>query len=75
MNLTAVEPGDIIKADVRGRAFYAVVEEKKLEKGSQTELRVTPITRNISYYHLEANQVTDHWRKAGRRAKAKASAP
>lgn len=70
MNLTAVEPGDVIKADVRGRVFYALVDEKKTTKGSQAELKVTPITPNISYYHLEANQVTDHWKKPRRRAKA-----
>lgn len=70
MNLTAVEPGDVIKADVRGRVFYALVDEKKTAKGSQTELKVTPITPNISYYHLEANQVVEHWKKPRRRVKA-----
>lgn len=70
MNLTAVEPGDVIKADVRGRVFYALVDEKRTVTGSQTVIKVTPITKNISYYHLEANQVTDHWKKPRRRVKA-----
>lgn len=61
MVMTGIQAGDIVEADVRGRRFYATVTEK-----AKGELQVLPITPNINYFHLKANQVIGHWKKAGR---------
>jgi len=65
LQLAAIEPGDIVQCDVRGRIFYGLV----VEKGNR-ELKLRPITANISYYTVTANEVKEHWRKGGRRRKA-----
>ena len=60
MNLTSVNPGDIVQCDVRGIKFYATVEETL--KG---ELSIKPLTRHINHYHVKATQVVGHYKKMG----------
>jgi len=53
-----IKPGDIVKCDLRGQMFYAVV----VTKGEQLEIE--PIDRRITYRHVTARQVVAHYRKA-----------
>ena len=62
MNISSVQPDDIVKCDVKGRVFYAVVTEAATPIG---DLAVSPITRE-TWRHVTARQVTEHYRKAGR---------
>lgn len=57
MRTTSVRVGDIVYANKRGRHFHA----KVLELAAGGTLLVEPIERNISYRHLEASEVTEHW--------------
>lgn len=62
MRIDQVLPGDIVRCEVKGRSFYALVEGRPYEEG----LPVEPITRGITYKHVTARQVTEHFRKMGR---------
>lgn len=62
MTLANVKIGDVVKCDVRGRVFYALVDGKP----DAGEVAILPIGRE-TYYHVAAEQVTGHWRKAGRK--------
>lgn len=76
MNISSVKPGDIVEVDVRGAKFLAYVDELVKEKGKQSSLRITPTTRNVTYYSCKANQVIGHYKKMKRArtgAKRKAS--
>lgn len=61
MNLAGIKAGDIIKADVKGRVFHAVVAGAPDVDG----LPVDPIQRGVTYRTVTAHQVTDHWRRTG----------
>lgn len=62
MTLGAVQSGDIVLADRKGRRFYAVVTGK-----GQRELKVEPIDRRVSYYSVKAREVVEIWHKRRRR--------
>jgi hypothetical protein len=62
MTLGAVQPGDIVLADRKGRRFYAVVTRK-----GQRELKVEPIDRRVTYHQVKAREVVEIWRKRRRR--------
>jgi NMD protein affecting ribosome stability and mRNA decay len=72
MRLTAIKPGDIVHVNKKGRLFYA----KVVGAGAVGTLRVQPLERNISYRHVTANEIVDHWshnvatRRADRRPPA-----
>jgi hypothetical protein len=57
MRLTAIKPGDIVQCNKKGRLFYA----KVVGAGVVGTLRVQPLERNISYRHVTANEIVDHW--------------
>jgi hypothetical protein len=59
MTLGAVNPGDIVLADRKGRRFYAVVTERR-----GRELEVEPIDRRVTYRHVKAREVLGIWRKS-----------
>jgi len=61
MQLQGVRPGDIVFCDVKGRRFYAEVQEKE-----GRELRILPLHSNITYFHVSARQVVRHYRLSGR---------
>jgi hypothetical protein len=68
VRLNAISPGDIVRVSVRGRVFHGVVRGVSAD-GVQLE----PIERNISYRHVKARDVLEHWAKRGRpRAEAAA---
>jgi hypothetical protein len=49
--------GDIVGLDVKGRQFFARIEE---EQGQ--ELKVKPITYNITYFTVKKRDVKAIWR-------------
>ncbi len=58
MRLTAIKPGDIVRCNKKGRLFHAKVVGAAATPGM---LRVLPIERNISYRHVTASEIADHW--------------
>jgi hypothetical protein len=57
MRLAAIKPGDIVACNKKGRVFHAKVKGA----GAAGTLLVMPIERNISYRHVTASEITDHW--------------
>lgn len=66
MNISSVKPGDIVEVDIRGSKFLAYVEELVKEDGKQSSLKITPASRNVTYYSCKANQVIGHYKKMQR---------
>jgi len=63
MRTRAVQPGDIVLVTKRGRIFHATV--RGIAAGGGFE--VAPIERGISYRHVKAAEITDHWARSGAR--------
>lgn len=61
MQLSAIQPGDVVLVDKRGARFHAHVTGKQ-----RGELRLRPIERNISYTTATATarEIVAHWRKS-----------
>lgn len=57
--LRGLREGDIVKCDVKGRRFHAVVRERRADGG----LNVTPIERGVNYFAVTARQVLEVWTK------------
>jgi hypothetical protein len=57
MRLTAIKPGDIVSCNKKGRLFHA----KVTGTGAMGTLLIAPIERNISYRHVTASEIADHW--------------
>lgn len=57
MRLAAIKPGDIVACNKKGRVFHAKVKGA----GAAGTLVIVPMERNISYRHVQANEITDHW--------------
>jgi hypothetical protein len=62
MTLGAVQAGDIVLADRKGRRFYAIVTER-----GHRELQVEPIDRRVTYHQVKAREVVEIWHKRRRR--------
>ena len=60
MRLNAIRPGDIVRCNKKGRLFHATVTGA----GPAGTLCVQPIERNISYRHVTAGEIADHWTHA-----------
>lgn len=58
--LGRVKDGDIVKCDVKGRLFYAIVRDGPHPKGKKL---IRPVDRNISYTSVSALQVKAIYRK------------
>lgn len=71
MRLEPIGVGDLIKCDVRGRIFLATVERLE-DDGS---LRIQPIARGVTYRHVRARQVIDHWRHGMRQVQRGPTVP
>ena len=75
MRTSSIRAGDIVCASKRGRLFHA----KVIEVDAAGSLLVEPIERNISYRHVQASEITEHWsrssstRRAAREPKAQAT--
>ena len=63
MRTRAVHPGDIVLVTKRGRIFHATVRGVAAGGGFE----VAPIERGISYRHVNAAEITDHWARSGAR--------
>ena len=61
MRLDGIGPGDIVRVGVRGRIFHALVRGT-----APGGLQVEPLERGISYRHVKARDVLEHWAKRGR---------
>lgn len=59
MTLGSVRAGDIVRCDLGGRVFYAIVEEK-IERA----LKIAPLSPTVNYRQVKASQVKGHWRKS-----------
>jgi mevalonate kinase len=57
MRLSSIKPGDIVRCNKKGRLFHA----KVTGAGVGGTLIVAPIERNISYRHIAASEIADHW--------------
>lgn len=68
MTLGSVHAGDIVLADVKGRRFYALVEEK-----ARGQLTVRPLDARISWRSLTSRQVVEHWHKSRRQTRRRSS--
>jgi hypothetical protein len=62
VRLDGIRAGDIVRCSVKGRVFHAVVRGEDLPRG----LQVHPIERGISYRHVGAHDVVEHWARRGR---------
>lgn len=63
MRTRAVQPGDIVLVTKRGRIFHATVRGVAAGGGFE----VAPIERGISYRHVKAGEIVDHWARSGAR--------
>ncbi len=60
MRTSSIRAGDIVYASKRGRLFHA----KVVEVDAVGTLLVEPIERNISYRHVQAAEITEHWSRS-----------
>ena len=63
MRTRSVQPGDIVLVTKRGRIFHAIVRGTAAGGGFE----VAPIERGISYRHVKASEITEHWARSGAR--------
>lgn len=66
MNISDIKPNDIIRCDVRGERFYAIVEKPvKLDKElNRRVMLVSSLRGSIPARLISARQVVSHWRKS-----------
>jgi hypothetical protein len=53
----SIHPGDIVLVNRRGRMFHAKVRGDAADGA----IVVDPIERGISYRHVRAREIVDHW--------------
>ena len=66
MRTSVIVAGDIVYCNKRGRLFYARV----LDVDAGGTLRVEPIEHNVSYRHVDAAQVAEHWARSTKTRRA-----
>jgi hypothetical protein len=71
MQSTRIRGEDIVACEVRGQKFHALVEQEA-HQDQVRKLRVLtlkPLTPggHLPAYTVTPRQITDHWRKSGRR--------
>jgi hypothetical protein len=66
MNISKVKTGDVVQCEIRGWTFLAYVDRVIKEKGSDTQLMITPAVKNCSHRHCSATEVKKHYVKQGR---------
>jgi hypothetical protein len=66
LDISAVLPGDVIEAEMRGSVFLAIVEER-LPETDEFDLKIKPIQKHITNFHVTARDVNVHWKKMGRK--------
>jgi len=70
VKLATIGPGDVVLVSKGGRRFYA-----KVLGVSKGVVGVEPIERGVSYRHVSARELVDHWRHARRRRAADEPGP
>ena len=60
MRTSSIKTGDIVYCNKRGRVFHAKVHKFNADG----TIHVVPIERNISYRHVEASEIADHWARS-----------
>ena len=60
MRARAIHPDDIVLVNKRGRVFHAKVRGVAAGGGFE----VAPIERGISYRHVKASEITEHWARS-----------
>jgi hypothetical protein len=73
VNTAGVRDGDVIECDVRGRRFFALVQEKL--PAQRGVFRVRPITAGVTYRTVKAVEVIGHYRRSKTSARAREEAP
>jgi len=63
MRTRSVQPGDIVLVTKHGRIFHAKVRGVAAGGGFE----VAPIERGISYRHVKASEISEHWARSGAR--------
>ncbi len=63
MRTRSIQPGDIVLVNKRGRIFHATVRGVAAGGGFE----VAPIERGISYRHVKAAEISDHWARSDAR--------
>lgn len=64
MRLSRVRAGDIVQCNVGGRIFHAEAGVTKTDDRTRgLRLTVSPITHNVNYYSVKAQEVTATYRK------------
>jgi hypothetical protein len=66
MRTSLIVAGDIVYCNKRGHFFYARV----LDVDASGTLRVEPIERNVSYRHVDAAQIAEHWARSTKTRRA-----
>jgi hypothetical protein len=62
VRIDGIATGDIVKASIGGRVVYGEVIDVR-----DRVVYFTPLSRAAGWRHASAEQITDHWRKTGRR--------
>ncbi len=60
MRSRSVQPGDIVLVSKRGRLFHATVRGAAAGGGFD----VAPIERGITYRHVKAAEISEHWARS-----------
>ncbi len=60
--------GDIVRCDVRGQRFWALVVGKVNGGGGKLMVEPLPGARPLTYTTITSQQVVGYWRKLGRSA-------
>ncbi|HEX4363718.1 MAG TPA: hypothetical protein VHZ75_04150 [Solirubrobacteraceae bacterium] len=63
MRTRSIQPGDIVLVSKRGRVFHATIRGVAVGGGFD----VAPIERGISYRHVKASEINEHWARSGAR--------
>jgi hypothetical protein len=61
MRTRSIQPGDIVLVSKRGRVFHATIRGVAAGGGFE----VAPIERGISYRHVSAAEINEHWARSG----------
>lgn len=60
MRTRAIQPGDLVLVNHKGRLYYA----KVVGLGQAGVLQVEPLDRRLSYRSARAREIVDHWTHA-----------
>ncbi len=63
MRLAAIQPGDVVEVDKKGRRVHGLVLAVERDGG----VRFEPLCRGVSWRSARAREVVRHWTRAARR--------